>query len=248
VFAAVRAANLRLRPERRIKVWLGEPRIDWSKINSFPDLQPYLAQRDDNYVRIIRDEILAKNKKALLIIGTGHILGPATLATKLANAHVEAPATVVAFTGYVESECNAKFAARAKDWPVPATIAPVAGTPLKSIVESPGCNFVKPDEVARIKAIPPKDFPPGVSSSEEMLHRYISMVSGEDSDAVLYLGPPDTLTQSIYDPAIYLDSEYFKEQDRRLRCCTAARFRGNLDLDRLLQVNSVAPHKSGYFN
>ena len=47
-FANVRAANLKLPPEHRIKVWLGDPSIDWSKINSFRDLQPYLARRDDN--------------------------------------------------------------------------------------------------------------------------------------------------------------------------------------------------------
>ena len=244
VFAAVRAANLHLPRERRIKVWLGEPKIDWSKINSFADLQPYFAQRDDNYVRIIRDEILAKKKKALLIIGTGHIFGnAAALPMKVAEAHLEAPATVVAFTGYVEPECNGKFAARAKDWPVPATITPLEGGSLKSVVELPGCTFVRADRVARIKATPPAKFPPGVSSSEEMLRRFRSMVSGEDADAILYLGPPDALTESPYDPAIYLDSEYFKEEDRRLRCCLPPELHGNLDLDSLLNANTVAPHK-----
>src|SRR5215470_875469 len=113
---------------------------------------------------------------------------------KLAKAHLEAPATVVPFTGYVEPECNGKFAARAKDWPVPATITTLEGASLKSVVELPGCTFARADQVARIKATPPAKFPPGVSSSEEMLRRFVSMVSGEDADAILYLGPPDTLT------------------------------------------------------
>jgi hypothetical protein len=244
VFAAIRAANLHLSPERRIKVWLGEPKIDWSKINSFADLQPYFAQRDDNYVRIIRDEIMAKKKKALLIIGSGHIFGNAApLSRKLAEAHLEAPASVVAFKGYVETECNGKFAAGAKDWPVPATITPLEGLSLKSVVELPGCSFLRADQVARIKATPPAKFPPGVSSAEEMLRRSISMFSGEDADAILYLGPPDTLTESPYDPAIYLDSQYFKEEDRRLRCCLPPQLHENLDLDDLLHANTVAPHK-----
>ena len=40
--AALRAANARLGPEHRIKVWLGEPKVEWSKIDSFQDLQPYI--------------------------------------------------------------------------------------------------------------------------------------------------------------------------------------------------------------
>lgn len=244
VFASVRAANLQLSPERRIKVWLGEPKIDWSKINSFADIQPYLTQRDDNYVRIIRDEILARKKKALLIIGNAHIYGNAApIPMKLAEAHLEAPATVVPFKGYVETECNAKFAARAKDWPVPATITALEGASLKSVVELPGCNFLRADQVARIRATPPAKFPPGVSSSEEMLRRSVSMFSGEDADAILYLGAPDTLTESPYDPAIYLDSEYFKEVDRRRRCCLPAQLQGSFDLDKLLHASTVAPHK-----
>jgi hypothetical protein len=75
------------------------------------------------------------------------------------------------------------------------------------------------------------------------LHAYISGASGEDADAILYLGPPDTFIESSFDPAIYLDQNYFKEEDRRLRCCTTQRFRGKLDLDRLLQRNNVVPRK-----
>src|SRR5581483_9177012 len=47
-FAAVRAANLKLPPAQRVKVWLGEPTIDWSQTHSFQDVQPLLRKRDDN--------------------------------------------------------------------------------------------------------------------------------------------------------------------------------------------------------
>ena len=50
----------------------------------------------------------------------------------------------------------------------------------------------------------------------------VSMESGEEADAILYLGPPETSTESPIDPATYLDAEYFKEMDRGLRCCMAA--------------------------
>ena len=242
-FVAVRAANTRLAPERRIKVWLGEPKVDWSKINSVEELRPYIAQRDDNYVRIIRDEIIARKKKALLIIGTGHIFGTAYLRNKLDKVNPGVLATVAPFTGYFEPECNAKFVARAKDWPVPAAVSPTATTSLKAFLETPGCNFLGPASVKSVLATPVDKLPPGTTSAEEMLRNVISMQSGEDADALLYLGPPDTLTESPYDPAIYLDPAYFKEQDRRRRCCTGPANQGKLDLDRLLEQNSAARRK-----
>jgi hypothetical protein len=33
----------------------------------------------------------------------------------------------------------------------------------------------------------------------------VNVLSGVSSDALLYLGPPDTLTESPIDPTIYLD-------------------------------------------
>ncbi|HEX3701013.1 MAG TPA: hypothetical protein VHV27_10105, partial [Phenylobacterium sp.] len=62
--AAVRETNLKLPPDRRIKVWAGEPPADWSTIHTSQDLDPYLDQRDSYPAELIRREILAKGKKA----------------------------------------------------------------------------------------------------------------------------------------------------------------------------------------
>src|SRR5579872_496272 len=243
-FANVRAANVALPAERRLKIWLGEPKIDWSKINSFQYFEPFIDKRDDNYIRIIGDEILKKHKKALLIIGTGHIFGDTALfRAKFDQAYPNTLATVAAFAGYRESDCNKRFLARAKDWPVPAVVGPVAGTWLKFLLQLPGCNFLPADMIANMKATPAGQLPPGVSSAEELLQRVVSMASGDEADAILYLGPPDTLTESPFDPAIYLDSDYFKEEDRRMRCCTPPHLGGKLDWDRILQQNTVVPRK-----
>jgi hypothetical protein len=115
--------NRGLAPEHRIKAWLGEPKVDWSKIETFQDILPFLLQREDNYFRIMGDEILLKHKKTLLIIGIGHIPGQGKLRTKVVQAYPNTLATVVPFTGYIEPDCNAKFVARAKDWPIPAILA-----------------------------------------------------------------------------------------------------------------------------
>lgn len=255
-FANVRAANLKLSTEHRIKVWLGDPAVDWTKINSFQDIQPYVSRRDESIFRIISDEILKKQKKTLLIIGSGHLVGPdfgpgnsRRLRAAFAEANPDAMAVVSPFTGYIEPECNAKVVARAKDWPVPAVVGPIRDTWLKSELELPGCNYIPPEQVEQIRKMFAPAPPPGPSWTEpgkpptaaDMIATQISMQSGAESDAILYLGPPDALTQSPIDPSIYLDPDYFKEMNRRAQCCVPASY--SLNWDQILQRNSVVPRK-----
>lgn len=194
-FVNARAANLKLPPGHRIKIWLGDPKIDWSQINSFQDLQPYLSERDDNFFRIISDEILKKHEKTLLIIGTGHLFGPkglGPLSARISEQYPNTLAIVSPFVGYSAPECNAKVAAQAKDWPVPSLVGPIEAMELKSPLRLPGCDYSVPDQ---------RDM-------------------WANAEAILYLGEPDSLTTSTMDPDIYLDSDYFREENRRLRCCT----------------------------
>ncbi len=241
-FANVRAANLKLPPKQRIKVWLGEPAIDWSKINSLQDLLPYLSRRDDNYFRIISEEILQKHKKTLLIIGSGHLFGPGPLSVKLNNAYPGMLATVMPFSGYIEPECNERVAAQMKHWPVPSVAGPVSGTWLKSQLQLGGCNFLPQGQITQLKATPTTGLPPGVGSVADFIHGIVTIISGEDANAILYLGPPETLTESLVDPGIYLDPDYFREEQRRMRCCTPPPPR-SLDWDQILQQNSVVARK-----
>lgn len=245
-FATVRAANLKLPPDHRIKVWLGDASIDWSKINSFRDLQPYLAHRDDNMFRIITDEIVKKHKKLLVIVGSRHLFGPKevpTLSSKIDETYPNMLADVEPFIGYIEPSCNAKFVGRAKDWPVPAVVGPVGGTWLKSELSLPGCNFISPATVERIKNMPKP--PAGARwtppSLADRIALEISIGSGAHADAILYLGPPDTLAESPIDPNIYLDPDYFKEENRRQQFCNP--FGEPLDWDQILQQESLISKK-----
>jgi hypothetical protein len=243
-FASIRAANSKLPPDRRIKVWLGDPKADWSKINSYQDLLPFLLRRDDNYVRIIGDEILDKHRKALLIIGSAHIFGAGLLSAKLSEAHPDSFATVMPFVGYLEPRCNEQFLNRAKSWQAPALVGPIADTWLKAELQLSGCDFIPPAQVqALLSHPPPKTLPPGFVGAITSPHQLINVVSGEDADAILYLGAPDSLTGSPIDPDIYLDPDYFREEDRRSRCCTRAPGRGPLDWQRLVEEGSVIPRK-----
>ena len=74
LYKAVRETNLEHPGQHGIRLLMGSPPGDWSKINNSADLAPYLAERDQWYERIVKEEVLAKHHHALLIMGARHFL------------------------------------------------------------------------------------------------------------------------------------------------------------------------------
>ncbi|MGA2770457.1 MAG: hypothetical protein ABSG26_06540 [Bryobacteraceae bacterium] len=71
-YRAVRAVNRKLPKQRRLRVLLGDPPIDWSRVQSREDIAFYLPFRDQFYSSVVRYQVLAKGRKGLLIMGGGH--------------------------------------------------------------------------------------------------------------------------------------------------------------------------------
>lgn len=71
-YATVRAVNAKLPKQRRLRVLLGDPPIDWDQVRSREDVALFLPFRDEYYASVVRQEVLAKKRKALLIMGFGH--------------------------------------------------------------------------------------------------------------------------------------------------------------------------------
>lgn len=74
LFAAVREVNRKLPADRRIRILAGDPPINWMHVRGREDVAPFLSFRDEHFGSVVRYEILAKRRKALLIIGAGHVL------------------------------------------------------------------------------------------------------------------------------------------------------------------------------
>jgi hypothetical protein len=74
-FRAVRAVNASLPRERRLRVLLGDPPLDWNVVHSREDLDKQVKDmaRDRYPADLIRREVLAKRRHALLIYGDGHL-------------------------------------------------------------------------------------------------------------------------------------------------------------------------------
>ncbi len=71
-YAAVRAANLKLPKQRRVRLLLGDPPINRDEVHSREDIALFLPFRDEYYAGVVREEVLAKKRRALLIMGAGH--------------------------------------------------------------------------------------------------------------------------------------------------------------------------------
>ena len=71
-YGAVRAVNRTLPTNERLRVLLGDPPIDWSRVRTREDVGLFLPFRDEFYASVVRYEVLAKGHRALLIMGGGH--------------------------------------------------------------------------------------------------------------------------------------------------------------------------------
>jgi len=70
--AAIRALNARLPKERRVRLLLGDPPIDWNLIHTHDDFMKVLALRDSFPAELIRREVVAKHRHALVMFGGMH--------------------------------------------------------------------------------------------------------------------------------------------------------------------------------
>lgn len=206
VYATIRAVNMTLPPGSRIKVWLGEPPIDWSKIKTQTDLDPYEAQRDAHPAGLIAREILAKNKKALVIYGADHLrLGEYAdtdnLRALIERSHPDAWFIVAPYGGYMTQACTTRFERHIKGWPTPALVAPIRGSTLEEDIYQPGCGL----------------YPRPIPATEKQYNALMRDYYLQMGDALLYLGPRNRQVFSPQNPDIYLDLDYRAELERRER-------------------------------
>jgi hypothetical protein len=199
-FAQVRDVNRSLPPDKRIKVWLGDPPIDWASIKTHEDFLPKLNQRNQYPAELIKREILAKKKKAVVIYGGGHFYGANSIRGLVEHDYPDAFYIVTPYRGFADSACSRAFEQTIGDWPVPALAAPVRGTKLERLLQAENCHI----------------YPAGGGAmSPAEIADLDRMFSGVAGDALLYVGPASTLTNSPRPGDLYLDSAFRREIERR---------------------------------
>lgn len=73
IFHVVRDVNRSLPRERRLRILLGDPPIDWSEVKTPDQYRPWLLKRDSHPADLIQREVIAKGRRALVVYGDGHL-------------------------------------------------------------------------------------------------------------------------------------------------------------------------------
>ena len=190
-FRAVRTVNASLSPERRLRVLLGDAPIDWSLVKTREDLRRWGMAKDGYAGNLIKKEVLAKQRRVLVVYGDGHLQGRGFPPASLINVLERPPTPTKVFAISSSFTDLTRWQADAASWPVPS-IARVRGTVIGA---RPYASFYQ---------IPPA---PGWK-----------VVRMEDQfDAVLYLGPPSSMTTMTVPAALCADTDFVTRHLKRLR-------------------------------
>jgi hypothetical protein len=120
-FAQVRAVNEGLPLSERIHIWLGEPPIDWSKIKTPADLTK-MSQRDRYPAELIKSQILAKHRKALVIYGSLHFFGSEALKPLVEQSYPRAFFVVDQYMGSQNKAESDSFEQNMEPWQSPRAV------------------------------------------------------------------------------------------------------------------------------
>ena len=218
VYRTIRAAN-RARPAgRRMRVLLGDAPIDWSKITDFCQWLPIFQTRDQHFVSVVKKHVVANGRRALLLKGLDAFLRPIAI-ERVTGERVYAIVDL-AFAASDPGGVGRQLAQYPR-----FTVIPAAGTWLGSAdagllfgdvgPPGPGGKAVpRPRRCRNGKPVGKPVIPRGgngnTPSSPHCGKPVKTLV-----DAGLYLGPPQELTASLPNPAIYHDPVYWKELQRR---------------------------------
>jgi hypothetical protein len=201
VFRTVRTVNEALPPDQRIRVVLGDPDVDFSTIRSVADRDqlPGPGQRDTFFADVVEREVLARDRRALLIIGGDHL--------HRNEATNDAPDQPNAGTLLAQKHPADLFVV--ENLPYDA----LGDTAVRETAEAVPASWERPSlallEGTWLGAQPVsfRALEPGLTFADRV-------------DAVLWLGPEQTLTASQPDPALYQSGEYAAELRRRSEILT----------------------------
>ena len=74
LYKSVRETNMRRHGKHQMRVLCGDPYINWDNVKTQDDIGPFLGHRDQWYAQVVKDEVLAKHRRAFLIAGSAHFL------------------------------------------------------------------------------------------------------------------------------------------------------------------------------
>jgi hypothetical protein len=228
-YSTVRAVNQSLPVEKRLRVLLGEPPIDWSKIHKREEHEYWLAQRDKHFAEVVEKEVFAKGFRALIICGSAHLdrgPGPSAPPPIPGSAIVMRPFPDKGIAPTLKPDLNMGVMLQFVERRHPGStfvIETHLGFGNRNAELEPRLSSWPKPSIALIKGTWLGALDAGFTSVSDVFitpdGNRVNPAQGrrkEDvADAYLYLGPVDSLTMSHPSPKLYLDEAYFRELNRR---------------------------------
>lgn len=208
-FRTVRAINRGRSDARRLRVWLGDPPIDWSTVRSPCDVIDWVARRDSNIARLVRERVIARGGRTLLVAGSRHVLRGLTRPDEdeglnavalLERQNNERVFVVLPHRGFVRVADSLEQ--RLGTWSAPA-LARLEGTWLGAVdaqVAFPPGRVISVNIDGKIEKDP-----------------FEHLQLADLADAYLYLGPSLLLRRSRMPNEVLADSTFMAELERRDR-------------------------------
>lgn len=191
LYTKVREINMKRRGKHQVRILCGDPYIDWEKVATAGEVGPFLGHRDQWYAQVVKDQVIAKHHRALLIAGTNHFTREPDRPFSIEAALREAGAktfVILAGTNSVGSYDDLDH--RFDSWPVPSI------------------TLTKGNWVGQLPVLPVVT---GGTATN-----YPSLKLKDAADALLYLGPRDSLI-GVHAPRAEVDgTPYGKELMRRM--------------------------------
>jgi hypothetical protein len=128
-FRTVRTVNSSLPPDRQLRVLLGDPPVDWSR--GMEDAGTWTPQRDRYAAEVIEREVLAKQRRALVIYGGGHLFRMGQSLVSLLERNGRTRVFTITTPGEPTFDLVKSLQPGVMSWPAPS-IAKLEGTVLQN--------------------------------------------------------------------------------------------------------------------
>ena len=124
LFAVVRQVNTTLPAARKIRVLACDPPIDWSRVHTPSDMEPFY-DRDASIVSVVKTQSLQKHRKVLMLFGLGHLKhdGGSAAVAQLEREYPGAAYVIADHYGFTSD--NARLEKGLGSWP---SLTPIQGS------------------------------------------------------------------------------------------------------------------------
>jgi len=190
LYRTIRSVNTALPAQQRIRVLLGDPPVDWYSPTAKEDRGRFMAMRVSHPAQVVQKEVLARGRRALIVYGQMH-LQRSQMATNYDMSNALAQTVVSLLAGQGVSVFTVWGNARADL----ATLQPSIATWTRPSLTLVRGTVLGATDFEFFYGSPlPRAFVKAGKISPVPREEWRALRMEEQFDAVLYLGPPSTMT------------------------------------------------------